>query len=101
MSLSKSAFHFSVVSGLAVLAVYLAVPDRKESTAQLLENRPDVKRARAQQADIVRRIKDTSGETDKILDDLSKRGIQNQTNERAARVPQTQVGENPSKSDCS
>ena len=80
MRLSRSTFHFSVVTGLALATVYIMVPDQKQQTSLLLENRPDVKRARAKQAEIVNLIKHSnSDETDQLIGELAKKGVDHQT----------------------
>jgi len=58
------------------LIVYKLLPDEKEKTAELLENRPDVQRTKKQQADIVRLILDSSKDEKKqeVISDLLKKG---------------------------
>ena len=67
--------HYGFLWIVPPFLVYKLIPDQKEQTAALLENRPDVKRNKAHQAEIVKLIKDNSEQKEEVLNDLLKKGL--------------------------
>jgi hypothetical protein len=76
MKISKMVVHYAFLFTVPPFVVYMMLRDHKKENAQLLDHRPDVQRAKKQQADIVHLILDNNNnkQKDKVVDELLKKG---------------------------